>query len=285
MRNKFQYRYRVLILLSFLIVVTYLDRVCISLVGVRIKSAFNLSNEQFGWVLGAFALSYALFEIPACILGDRIGQRKVFIRIVLWWSLFTALTGATTGLFTLMITRFLFGMGEAGAFPNGTGVVARWLPFSETGRGTSALIVGSNVGAAVAPLIIVPIAAAYGWRMPFFINGLIGIGWVLVCFFWFKNHPAEMKKISPDEKKLIEDNRRFNQHTASISWKAVVKNRSLLALVSSFFCSQWGLYFLVAWLPVYLQQGRHFSENSMKTTVSVLFMVGIAGGIVAGFFV
>src|SRR5450432_55769 len=125
MKKTFPYRYRVNIFLFFLILITYLDRVTISLVGVRIKSAFHLSNQQFGWVLGAFALAYALFEIPTGIMGDRIGQRKVFIRIVLWWSLFTALTGATTGLFTLMITRFLFGVGEAGAFPNSSATVSR----------------------------------------------------------------------------------------------------------------------------------------------------------------
>lgn len=90
-----------------------MDRICISLVGVRIKTEFNLSNTQFGWVVGAFALAYALFEIPAGIMGDRIGQKKVFIRIVIWWSLFTALTGVTTGFVTLLFTRFLFGMGEA----------------------------------------------------------------------------------------------------------------------------------------------------------------------------
>ncbi len=111
--KKFPYRYRVLILLFFLILITYLDRICISLIGVRIKNEFNLSNTQFGYVLGAFALSYALFEIPAGILGDRIGQKKVFLRIVIWWSLFTALTGATTGFITLLFTRFLFGRIEA----------------------------------------------------------------------------------------------------------------------------------------------------------------------------
>jgi sugar phosphate permease len=285
MKNKFPYRYRVLILLFFLILITYLDRVCISLVGVRIKSAFNLSNEQFGWVLGAFALAYALFEIPTGILGDRIGQRKVFIRIVLWWSLFTALTGATTGLFTLMITRFLFGVGEAGAFPNSSGAIARWFPFAETGRSMSALMVGLNAGAAIAPLIVVPIAVAYGWRAPFFVNGLIGLVWVLVCFLWFRNHPSEMKNISRKEKILIENNRQFTNHNEPFPWKTVFKNRSLLALVASFFCSQWGLYFLIAWLPVYLQQGRHFSENEMKTTTSYLFIVGIIGGLLAGFFI
>src|SRR5947209_13888206 len=111
------YRHRVLVLLFFLILITYLDRICISLVGIRIKSDFHLSNEQFGWVLGAFALAYACFEIPSGILADRIGQRAVFLRIVLWWSAFTALTGVTTGFVTLLITRFLFGMGESGAFP------------------------------------------------------------------------------------------------------------------------------------------------------------------------
>ena len=285
MKNKFPYRYRILVFLFFLTFITYLDRVCISLVGVRIKSAFNLGNEQFGWVLGAFALAYALFEIPTGILGDRIGQRKVFIRIVLWWSLFTALTGATTGLFTLMITRFLFGVGEAGAFPNSSGVIARWFPFAETGRSMSALLVGLNVGAAVAPLIVVPIAAAYGWRAPFFVNGLIGLVWVLVCFLWFRNHPSEMKNISAKEKIFIENNRRFTNHTQPFPWKTVIKNRSMLALVASYFCSQWGLYFLIAWLPVYLQQGRHFSENEMKTTTSYLFIVGIIGGLLAGFFI
>lgn len=88
------YRNRVFILLLFLIFITYLDRVCISLVGVRIKVEFHLSKEQFGWVVGAFALAYAIFEIPSGMMVDRIGQRAVFIRIVLWWSLFTDLTGA-----------------------------------------------------------------------------------------------------------------------------------------------------------------------------------------------
>ena len=118
MKNKFPYRYLVFIFLFFLSLITYLDRICISLVGVRIKSKFKLSNEQFGWVLGAFALGFALFEVPSGILGDRIGPRKVFMRIVLWCSLFAALTGITTGILTLMGTRFLFGAGEADAFPN-----------------------------------------------------------------------------------------------------------------------------------------------------------------------
>ncbi len=284
MKNKFPYRYRVLIFLFFLILITYLDRICISLVGVRIKSEFNLSNTQFGWVLGAFALAYALFEIPSGALGDRIGQKKVFIRIVLMWSLFTALTGAATGMLTLMAIRFLFGVGEAGAFPNSTATISRWMPASETARGVSWLMIGSSTGAAIAPLIVVPIAIAYGWRAPFFVNGFIGLLWVLVCFLWFKNNPSEMKNITTEEKSLIENNRRFIQHDELFPWKIALKNRSMIAMSIAFFCSQWGLYFFIAWMPVYLQEGRHFSENAMKLTTSYLFILGIVGGVVTGFF-
>lgn len=283
MNRNFPYRYRILIFLYFLTLITYLDRVSISLAGVRIKAAFKLSNEQFGWVLGAFALAYAIFEIPSGIAGDRYGQRAVFMRIVLWWSLFTALTGATTGLLSLICVRFLFGAGESGAYPNSSGTISRWFPVTETARGISWLSMGANSGAAIAPLIVIPLAVAYGWRAPFFVNGFIGLLWVLVCFLWFRNHPSEMNNISKDEVVYIENNRRFTNARQRFPWKLALKNRSLIALVLAFYCCQWGNYFFLAWMPVYLQEGRHFSENDMKTTTSYLFIVGFFGALIAGF--
>src|SRR4029077_2363625 len=122
------YRYRVLALLCSLTTLTYLDRICISIVGVRIKSEFGLDIEQFGWVLASFALAYALFEIPSGAWGDRIGPKSVFIRIVLWWSFFTAMTGLVNGLISLLVMRFLFGMGESGTMPNNVLVISRWFP-------------------------------------------------------------------------------------------------------------------------------------------------------------
>lgn len=282
MIKSFPYRYRVHIFLFFLMMITYMDRVCISLLGVRIKASFHLSNEQFGWALGAFALAYAIFEIPAGILGDRIGQRSSFIRIVLWWSFFTAATGLTTGLITLILTRFLFGMGEAGAFPNSTGTVSRWFPKSETSRAVSFLFVGVSAGAGLAPLVIVPMATHFGWRVPFFVIALIGLLWVLICYKWFRNEPAEMVGIGIDEIKLIENNRRFISHRQTFPWKTAMGNRSVRAMIFAFFCSQWGLYFFIAWLPVFLQQGRHFSENQMKYATSSLFLLGIVSALLTG---
>jgi sugar phosphate permease len=250
---------------------------------VRIKNEFNLSNEQFGWVLASFSLAYALFEIPSGVLGDRIGQRAVLIRIVLWWSIFTALTGLVTGLFTLICVRFLFGMGEAGAYPNSSAVVSRWYPASETSRAMSSLFIGQNAGAAIAPLIVIPIAVAFGWRMSFFVNGFIGLIWVLVCFAWFRNNPSEMKGISEEEKNFIENNRRYLGHKKTFPWTIAFTNKSLFGLVISLFCSQWAQYFFIAWMPVYLQEGRNFSENDMKMITSYFFLVGIVGVLLAGY--
>jgi len=264
--------------------ITYLDRICIGLVGKRIITEFHLTNEQFGWVLSAFSLAYALFEIPSGILGDRRGQKMVLTRIVLWWSLFTFLTGATTGLLSLILVRFLFGVGEAGALPNASGVISRWMPANELSRGMAAAIVGQIAGAAFAPFIVVPIAMSFGWRTTFFVNAFVGLLWVLVCVRWFRNNPSEMKGITEEEKKFIEWNRCFASHSQSISWKKLLANGSLLALVSSFFTSQWGMYFFIAWMPVYLQQGRHFSETDMKFTTSLIFIPAMVTSIVGGMF-
>ncbi len=275
MKQKLPYRFRILIFLFFLIIITYLDRNCIALVGTQIKSEFDLNNEQFGWVLGSFSLAYALFEIPSGILGDRIGQRAVFMRIVLWWSLFTVLTGLTTGLTSLVIVRFLFGMGEAGVFPTSAGVISRWFPVNETARGVNATTIGQTVSLTIAPLIIVPLASNLGWRSAFFINGFIGAIWVWTCYAWFRNHPSEMKAVSEKERAYIEENRRFKMHRHEFRLKSVLKNRSLLALSAIHFCANWGFYFFIAWLPVYLREGRHFSEQDMKWTISVMFATGL----------
>ncbi len=246
-------------------------------------SEFNLTNGEFGWVVGAFSLAYAIFEIPTGIMGDRLGQKIVLIRIVLWWSLFTALTGITTGLVTLVIVRFLFGMGEAGALPTMSGVLSRWLPVSELSRGLSASLIGQTTGAAVAPFIVVPLAASFGWRNAFLVIGCIGLIWVLICRLWFKNNPSEMKGIAEEEKNYIEQNRSITSHSAKISWKKILKSRSMLALVASFFTSQWGAYFFIAWLPVYLQKGRHFSEKNMTFATSLIFVSAIFICLVAGY--
>jgi MFS transporter, ACS family, glucarate transporter len=269
-------------MLCSLTTLTYLDRICISIVGVRIKSDLHLNNEQFGWVLAAFALAYAVFEIPSGMLGDRIGPRKVFIRIVIWWSLFTALTGLVNGLISLIIIRFLFGVGESGTYPNSILVVSRWFPVNETGKALSWVGIGSQIGSAIAPLIIVPIAAAFGWRTPFFVIGSIGIVWVAFCYSWFRDFPSQMKSIPGPEKKMIELSCRHKDQQKQVPFRLIFRNSTLWPLMLMYFCCQWANYFFIAWMPVYLQEGRGFSENSMKEITSILFLVGVSGFLAGG---
>jgi len=282
MLKKIPYRYRVLVLLCTLCTITYLDRICISIVGVRIKSEFDLTNTEFGFVLAAFSLAYALFEIPSGILGDRIGPRKVFIRIVLLWSVFTALTGLTTGLISLIIVRFLFGIGESGTYPNVMIVISRWFPIKETGRALTWVGLGSQIGSAIAPLIILPLAVSFSWRASFFVNALIGLIWVIICYSFFKDFPGDAKNISSGERELIETESRHNKMKHHIKWKIILINRNVWALMLMYFCCQWANYFFVAWMPVYLQEGRHFSENEMKFISTSLFIAGIAGFLIGG---
>lgn len=269
-------------MLCSLTTLTYLDRICISLVGVRLKSDLQLSNEQFGWVLASFALAYAIFEIPSGMLGDRIGPRKVFIRIVLWWSFFTACTGLVQGLTALIIVRFLFGMGESGTYPNTMLAVSRWIPLSETGKALSWVGIGSQIGSAIAPLIIVPIASSYGWRSPFFLIGFIGVVWVWLYMSWFRDFPGQMRKMPAEEKDMIKNSCRHKEVQHLVPWKLIFRNKTLWPLMLMYFCCQWANYFFVAWMPIYLQEGRGFSEHSMKVITSVLFIAGIIGFLTGG---
>jgi MFS family permease len=260
-----------------------LDRVAFSLMSVRIKSAFHLTTEQFGWTISAFALAYALFEIPSGVLGDRIGQRSLFIRIVLWWSLFTALTGFTSGLVSLLIVRFLFGAGEAGTYPNAVATISRWMPAKEISRGYSSMAIGNSLGLMLAPIIIVPIAMTFGWRAPFFIISLVGVVWVIVCFSWFRNNPSEKKNIGKIELNYIETNRKIENQHHDFSWKTAFKNRNLWALPIAYFACNFGWAFYVFWLALYIQEGLGFSENQMKNISSLIYLAGAISAFVMAF--
>jgi sugar phosphate permease len=281
------HRYRVLGFLFFLSIITYLDRVCISVVGVRMKKDLSLTNEQFGWVLGAFALAYALFEIPTGALGDRVGPRRVLTRVVVWWSGFTALTGTATGLVYLLVVRFLFGVGEAGAYPNSSIVVSRWFPAVETGRAQAFIWAAGRLGGALAPLVVVPVSVAFGWRASFAVMGALGLAWAVAWYAWFRDFPETKPGVSAEEQRLIEAGRRYRPHAEGhahrFPWKALLRSPNLWALLLMFHFYMYGAYFFSAWLPTYLQEGRHFSENDMKLFATLPFFLGAIGCFTGGY--
>ena len=193
-------RYRVLAGLLLLALITYLDRVAISVASMRIRHDLGIDPSTWGLVLGAFALSYAIFEVPTGAMGDRLGGRRVLTRIVLWWSAFTALTGTARAVWivpaaaVLMGIRFLFGAGEAGAFPNISAVIARWFPKQERARAIGLAWSASRAGGALSPLLIVPLQQAIGWRSTFFVLGGVGIVWCIAWFGLYRDHPKDFSK-------------------------------------------------------------------------------------------
>lgn len=275
------HRYRVLGLVSSLIVVMYLDRLCISVAGPRIQADLRLSTTDWGWVIGAFTLAYAAFEIPTGFLADRIGPRLVITRIVLWWSTFTFATGLAGGLRSLLLVRFLFGAGEAGAFPSTASVISRWIPARERGRANSVVWVSSGIGGILTPLLVVPMQQAFGWRASFFVLGLAGFLWSAVWYSRFRDTPQEVPQVSPEERAIIGYNPLVRH--GGVGWRHLLRQRNFLLLLAMYHSYCWGGYFYLSWLPTYLQLGRGLSEDTMKIATSITSATGLIGTLAGGF--
>ena len=256
-------RFTVLWLIFTLSIITYLDRLCISAAMPTIAREFNLSPSQKGYVFSAFTLAYAVFEIPSGWLGDYIGARKALTRIVLWWSAFTVLTGATEGFRSLVMVRFLFGAGEAGAYPNAARSISRWFPTTQQGRALSASFVGLAVGAAISTPVIFLLIKWQGWRWPFVECGAIGAVWCFVWYGWFRDRPEEHGAVNAEELKLIRSDQvdaSQLDHTRQVPWAALLKSANLAFICGMYFAYGYALYFYITWLPTYLLEARGFSR-------------------------
>jgi MFS transporter, ACS family, glucarate transporter len=254
-----------------------------NVVAKYVKADLHLNNEELGYVLAAFSLAYALFEIPTGALGDRIGSRKVLTRVVLWWSLFTMLTGSVTSFIPLLLVRFLFGMGEAGAYPNASIAIANWFPRTETGRAQSAIWAAGRIGGALTPLIVVPLVHAFGWRMSFGVLGLIGILWAIVWYLWFRDKPIEKQGVSSKEIAEIESNEIVAERPHFIPWKEIMRDPNLWALMLMCHLFFYGSYFFTNWSSTYFQEGRGMTEDAAKNFVSLSYFLGALGCLAGGF--
>ena len=274
-----KYRHRVLAFLASLSILTYLDRVCISVAGPRIQNEFHLSPGDWGLVTGAFAISYLLFEIPGGYLADRFGARAMMARIVIWWSAFTSLTGIVSGLQSMVVVRFLFGAGEAGAYPTAATVVFRWFPEVERGRSFGWVLCSGQVGAAIAPLLIVPIQLHFGWRASFYVFGVVGLIWAGAWWRWYRNRPAEKIGITAAELAEIGPPAVPDK---TFPHRAIVSNSSIWALMGATFAYLYSYYFFLFWLPTYLMRERGFTE--VQTILSAIpFVIGTLCNLGGGF--
>ncbi len=235
-----------------------------------------------GVVLGAFGLSYALFEIPMGLLGDKLGVRWVLSQLVLIWSLFTALTGAAWNMVSLWAIRFAFGAGEAGCFPNLTRMLSAWLPLSERVKAQAVMWAFGRWGGALAPPIAFVVISLFGWRMGFVALAMLGVAWVALFLPWFRNDPAQHKSVNAAELALLEGGRDLVLHDHGVAWYRLLLQREIAFLGLQYFCFSYTWYFYVTWLPTWLQQAHGLSAAATAGYAVLPLLFGGIGSIVSG---
>lgn len=284
-------RYGVLGFVCALSMITYLDRVCFGSAVSHLVTDLGLKSEaELKWAITAFAFAYAIFEIPTGWLGDVFGPRKTLIRIVIWWSVFTVLTGMVTlngldllagfgqsgvsavvplgisGVLLLAIIRFLFGVGEAGAYPNITRALHNWFPFRERGVAQGAVWMSGRLMGGLTPLIWWALVerASLSWRTAFYLFGVMGILWCVAFALWFRNRPAEKPEVNDAEKDLINAGRTDTEAAhANVPWLRLFTSVNLWALCLMYFCAAYGWYFNITYLPRFLETQLGVSPDSV----------------------
>src|SRR5581483_10418247 len=277
-------RFKVLGLLFVLTIITYTDRVCIGAAAPAITETFHFSPSAMGFIFSAFTLAYALFEIPSGWLGDYFGTRKALTRIVIWWSVFTALTGVTTGFASLLLVRFMFGVGEAGAFPNIARSISCWFPSPHQGRALSAAFVGNFLGAAATTPLVFKLVEVQGWRWSFVEFGIVGVIWALVWYWWFRDRPEEHPAVNAEELRVIRSDQvdaSHLHHAQRVPWRVLLASKNLLFICAMYFAFGYALYFYITWLPTYLLKARGFSQD-YAGLFSALPWLASAGGVWLG---
>jgi len=259
-----QKKYWYLILLALLSVITYLDRNAISIAGIDMTRELGLSEIQFGWVLAAFTISYGLFEIPTGLMGDRFGEKQTLMRIVIWWSVFTSLTGLVNGFISLFAVRFLFGIGEAGAFPNMSIAAGKWFGVEERGRAQAVILMASRVGGAITPFLVIPMQMNFGWRNTFYVLGSIGIVWVILWMLFYKTCD-----VATAEK-------------TESTWQQIAYTRNFWFLMLVYYCYASGVFFFISWLPKYLHNGRGIPQEELTYSASLPFILAAVGCLFGG---
>jgi MFS family permease len=273
-----------------LAIITYVDRVCISQAAPAMQAELGLTKIQMGYAFTAFGWAYALFEIPGGWLGDRIGPRKVLMRVVGMWSLFTVATGWAWNLWSLVVSRFFFGMGEAGCFPNITKAFTNWFPSAERVKAQGILWLSARWGGAFTPLLVGWMLASGGegkfglglhYRWVFLIFGLLGVVWALSFYRWFRDYPKNHPSVSAAELAVIGETLHSGDH--SMPWGKLLASRTVWMLWAQYFFMSYAWYFYITWFPTYLKEqftGMGDMQRALLACVPLFF--GGIGSILAG---
>jgi sugar phosphate permease len=255
-------RMRVLWMTVLLYGITYMDRVCMSAAAPVVRGEFGFTTLTLGLVFSAFAWGYSLFQIPSGWLADRLGPRRMLSGIVMWWSLFTILTAAAWSASSLVLIRFLFGVGEAGAFPSATRAFSRWLPTSERGFAQGITHSGSRFAGALTPVATAGLISLWGWRTAFTLFGIVGMIWAVIWFWWYRDRPEDHPSVSPSELARINSGKSPHSKNTNLSrekWQKLLRSPNMWFVCIMYFCYGYVLWIFLNWLPTYFSEVRGFS--------------------------
>jgi sugar phosphate permease len=282
-------RWYVLLLISVMYLITYLDRVNISTAAPAISKEFGFDKVTMGVIFSAFVWAYALFQVPGGWLSDRFGARGVLTGVVAYWSLMTAATAAAFSGASFIVVRFLFGVGEAGAFPGATRAMQLWYPRRERGLVQGVTHSASRFGAAIAPPIVVLIMSELGWRPVFYICGAVGLLWSLWWALSYRNLPEEHALVNKAELELIRGrgpdgaiNPPPMEKQTNVPWGTLVSSGNMWAIMFAYFTYVYCLWIFLSWLPSYLIEARHFTLIKVGIFASLPLLAGVVGDTVGG---
>jgi sugar phosphate permease len=276
-------RYVVLALIVAAYVITYMDRVNISSAMPVIQRDLGLSAIAVGWIFSSFRWGYALFQIPGGWFGDKVGPRRALACIVCWWSLFTSLTAVCWNATSLGLCRFLFGVGESGAFPIATRSLSRWMPPEERGFSQGLPHAASRLGAALTPPLVVLLMIRFGWRMPFFLFGLLGLTWAATWYWYYRDRPSDHRSVNAAELAQIHQPESAPAGSVrSVPWRMILRNRTVWMLAMMYFCYGYSIDIYLDWFPKYLYDSRGVNLKQMGIYASLPFVAGAAGNLLGG---
>lgn len=277
-------RYKVVGLAVGLAMVTYLDRACIGTLAPDIMRDLSLSKEQMSMIYSAFALAYGVFEIPTAWWADRRGTRNVLTRIVLWWSAFTVATAAVFNFSSMLVVRFLFGAGEAGAWPCVARTFSRWIPLAQRGRIQGIFFCGAHLAGGLTPMMAIAISGAFGWRAVFIAFGLLGLVWSVAWHRWFRDEPSEHPEVNAAENVLITAGRGegTSHHEGWAYWRRLFAHRNILLLCLAYIPNSCAFYFCITWLPTFLNEKHHFDALALGFFSGLPLMTAVVGDLFGG---
>lgn len=276
-------RWYIMFLICLMYLITYLDRVNISTAAPVISKEFGFDKVTMGLIFSAFVWSYAAFQVPGGWLGDRFGPRKVLAAIVSYWSVVTMLTAACFNSISFIVVRFLFGVGEAGAFPSATRGMQQWYPRQERGLAQGLSHSASRVGAAIAPPIVVGIMTALSWQWVFYICGLVGLVWSVLWYLTYRNQPSEHPLVNRAEIEYIREGRTApDERRPQVPWRVLLRSPNMWAIMWAYFTYVYCLWIFLSWLPSYLYDYRHFTLIKVGFFASLPLWGGVIGDTVGG---